>query len=72
MSDNHPVKEDIDLGLAIMRSLFPDTPLNIMEQSRFCGCHPSRLYQIEKSAMQKLRGRLRGYPEIIDTLKLRL
>jgi hypothetical protein len=72
MANNHPLKEEIDLGLAILGSLCPGTALNCTEISHFCGCHPSLIYAIEKRAMQKLRGRLHGLPEILDALKLRL
>lgn len=71
MSDNHPKKDSIDLGLAIMRALYPNTPLNPLQQSYFCDCHPSLIYEIEKSAMRKLRGRLRCYPELLQELRLK-
>ena len=72
MSDNHPVKDSIDLGLAILRSRHPGIALNCTEISHFCGCHQSRIAQIEKRAIQKLRGRLWGCPEILEELRLRL
>ena len=66
------MKNEIDLGLAILRSAAPTVAMNCAEIACFCGCSAGIISRIEKLAMRKLRGQLRGHPEILAELKLRL
>lgn len=54
-------KRDIDLGLALLCIVNPDREmLSYEEIAAWCGCHRSRIEQIEKGALRKLRGALHG------------
>lgn len=54
-------RRDIDLGLAVLGVVNSDRqPLTLAEIAEVCGCHRSRIEQIEKAALRKLRGRLHG------------
>lgn len=63
-------KTDIDLGLAVLRSVCPDRPMNCVEIAEVCGCHHSRIDQIEKQAIRKIRGRLHHHGIMVEDLKL--
>ncbi len=53
--------KDIDLGLALL-SVANEArePMTYQDIAAWCGCHRSRIEQIEKEALRKLRGRLHG------------
>ncbi|MFZ4777771.1 MAG: sigma factor-like helix-turn-helix DNA-binding protein [Terrimicrobiaceae bacterium] len=52
---------NIDLGLAVLGVVNVERkPLTFEEIAEVCGCHRSRIEQIEKQAMRKLRGLLHG------------
>lgn len=55
------VKRDIDLGLALC-SVWnkKGEPMTCAEIAAWCGCHRSRIEQIEKVALRKLRGITHG------------
>lgn len=56
--------KDIDLGLAILGIANPDRELLSYEEiAAWCGCHRSRIEQIEKGALRKLRWKLHGNRE---------
>lgn len=53
----HP--ERIDLGLALLSVLrIPGVPLALTDIAAWCECSKSRIYQIEKTALRKVRARL--------------
>lgn len=57
-------KRDIDLGLAVLGVVNVERrPLSFAEIAEVCGCHRSRIEQIEKQALRKLRGFLHGRRE---------
>lgn len=52
---------NIDLGLAVLGVVNSERrPLTLAEIAEVCGCHRSRIAQIEQEAMRKLRGLLHG------------
>lgn len=54
-------RRDIDLGLAVLGVVNRErVPLTFDQIAEVCGCHRSRIAQIEKGALRKLRGRLHG------------
>lgn len=54
-------KGEIDLGLAVLGVVNVERrPLTFEEIAEVCGCHRSRIEQIEKQALRKLRGVLHG------------
>lgn len=69
MQDNHPVKDDVDLGLAVMRSVCPEMEMSIPEMAEVCNCHPSLLYVIFNRACKKMRARLREEGIMVSDLK---
>ena len=57
-------RRDIDLGLALLGIANQDREaLSYEEIAAWCGCHRSRIEQIEKGALRKLRGYLHGKRE---------
>lgn len=55
----------IDLGLAVLSSVNRcGQRLTLAEIADVCGCHRSRIEQLEKRALRKLRGRLHGEREL--------
>lgn len=55
---------DIDIGLAVLASVNREgRMLTLSDIADVCGCHRSRIEQIERSAMRKLRGRLGAHRE---------
>lgn len=55
-------KGEIDLGLAVLGVVNRDGDRLSFEQiADVCGCHRSRIEQIEKQALRKLRGFLHGH-----------
>lgn len=57
-------RRDIDLGLAVLRVVNVEgRRLTFDEIAEVCGCHRSRIEQIEKQALRKLRGLLHGHRE---------
>lgn len=54
-------KREIDLGLALLGIANQDREgLSCEEIAAWCGCHRSRIEQIEQGALRKLRGALHG------------
>ena len=57
-------KGEIDLGLAVLGVVnVGGERLSFEEIADVCGCHRSRIEQIEKQALRKLRGFLHGRRE---------
>jgi len=55
---------DIDIALAVLSVVNSEgLALNCEEIADVCGCHRSRIEQIEKGALRKLNGRLHGERE---------
>ena len=53
--------EEIDLGLAVLSVVNREgRQLSFAEIADVCGCHRSRIEQLEKQALRKLRGKLWG------------
>ena len=48
-------KTSIDLGLEILCAKYKGHVFEHREIAAYCGCHHSRIQQIEKSAIRKLR-----------------
>jgi DNA-directed RNA polymerase sigma subunit (sigma70/sigma32) len=54
-------RREIDLGLALLSVANRDREEMTYEDiAAWCGCHRSRIEQIEKGALRKLRGALHG------------
>jgi DNA-directed RNA polymerase sigma subunit (sigma70/sigma32) len=54
------INPEIDLGLAVLSVVNQDrVPLSFTEIAEVCGCHRSRIEQLEKQALRKIRARLR-------------
>lgn len=57
-------KDSIDVGLAVLSQVNRSGQQMTLEDiAEVCGCHRSRIEQIEKQALRKLRGRLSGHRE---------